>query len=193
MKIKDTKVSNKIYLDGILNNEHLVLKEIYQKFFPGVLNFVENNSGAKIDAEDVFQEALVSIFRRLKADSLEIEYGFYTYLYAICKRIWYKKLKKTNWNVTSDENLELSDSEESRITFAMERTEKYELFYSKLIQLGKDCQKVLKMHFDKKSFKEIATAMQFKSEEYARRKKYLCKNKLTKLVRADVRYGEMRE
>ena len=191
MKIEHTKASNKKYLDGILNNDRLIMKEIYQQFFPGILNFVENNSGKRIDAEDVFQDALVSIFRRLKAGTLEIKHGFYTYLYAVCKRIWYKKLKKTNWNVTSDENLELSDSDENRITAAIERTEKYELFYSKLLQLGEDCQRVLKLHFAKKNFKEIAEAMQFKSEEYARRKKYLCKNELTKLIRADIRYKEL--
>ena len=73
----------------------------------------------------------------------------------------------------------------------MEQSETYALFRSKLLQLGADCQKVLQMHFAKKSFKEVAATMKYKSEEFARRKKYLCKNKLTDLIKADVRYREL--
>ena len=187
----NTKVNNQKYLDGISQNNAMIVKEIYKKFFPAILNWVNKNRGGQVDAEDIFQEALLSIFRRLKKGDLAIEYGFNTYLFAICKRIWFKRLKKPDFNVTSTEELALSSTEGELITKAMERTEKYQLFRTKLLQLGADCQKVLQLHFVKKSFKEIAEALKYTSEEYARRKKYLCKNELTKLIKADVRYREL--
>lgn len=187
----NTKVNNQKYLDGISQNNASVVKEIYKKFFPSILNWVNKNRGAQVDAEDIFQEALISIFRRLKKGDLTIEYGFNTYLFAICKRIWFKRLKKPDFNVTSPDELALSSTEDELITKAMERTEKYQLFRTKLLQLGADCQKVLQLHFAKKSFKEIAAILKYTSEEYARRKKYLCKKELTKLIKADVRYREL--
>ena len=187
----NTKADNQKYLDGISQNNTSIIKEIYTKFFPGVLNWTERNKGERVDAEDVFQEALVSIFRRLKKGNLEIEYGFYTYLFAICKRIWFKRLKKPDFNVTSIDELPLNSTEGDLITQSIEKTEKYTLFRTKLLQLSADCQKVLQLHFAKKSFKEIAAVLSLASEEYARRKKYLCKKELTKLIKADVRYREL--
>lgn len=187
----NTKAENQRYLDGIHQNKALVVKEIYDKFFPGVLNWIERNRGAQVDAEDIFQEALVSIFRRVKKGDLNIEFAFYTYLFAICKRIWFKRLKKRDFAVTTTDELPLSSTEGDLITEAMEKTEKYTLFRTKLKQLGADCQQLLQLHFAKKSFKEIAEVLKYASEEYARRKKYLCKKELTKLIKADVRYREL--
>lgn len=186
-----TQTENQKYLEGIRQNKTLIIKEVYEKFFPGVLNWVTKNQGTQTDAEDIFQEALIAIFRRLKKEALVIEHQFNTYLFTICKRIWFKRLRKPDFNVTSTDDLVLSNQESELITKAMERTEVYELFRAKLLQLGADCQKVLNLHFAKKSFKEIAAALKYTSEEYARRKKYLCKNELTALIKADGRYREL--
>ncbi|MEM6318644.1 MAG: sigma-70 family RNA polymerase sigma factor [Bacteroidota bacterium] len=183
--------SNQYYLNGIRRNDSTVVRAIYNNYFGSISNWVSNHRGDTSDAQDIFQEALMSIFRRLKKGNLEIEYAFNTYLFAVCKRIWFKRLKKPDFAVTSPDEAPLNDTETELITEAIERNEKYELFYTKLKQLGADCQQVLQLHFAKKSFKEIAAALQYASEEYARRKKYLCKNELTKLIRADVRYGEL--
>lgn len=179
------------YLDGIKHNDSKVINEIYQQFFPTIRNFIERNSGKTEDAQDIFQDALISIFRRLKKDNLKIQHTFNTYFFTVCKNLWYKKTKKAGFHVTSIEVVPLSDKEDGLITDAITKTDRYTLFTNKLAQLGKDCQQVLNLHFTKKSFKEIATTMNYASEEYARRRKYLCKNKLVKLVKADVRYKEL--
>lgn len=184
-------ISKQEIIKGIKNSDNRIMRHIYRSYFPRISAFIIKNSGKKEDAEDVFQEALISIFRRLKAGDLEIEHGFYTYLYAICSRLWYKKTKRKDFNVTSVDDVPLSTTEEELVTKVIERTETYRLFQSKLLQMGKDCQQVLGLHFVKKSFKEIAETMNFASEEYARRKKYLCKKELTKLITADVRYREL--
>jgi len=187
----EKKASNQHYLQGIISNNAQIVQEIYDQFFPGVVRWLERNQGKRADAEDVFQEALMAIFNRLKKGDLVIEHAFNTYLFAICKRIWFKRLKKPDFHVTSTDELALNSSESELITQSMERSEKMTLFRSKLLQLGADCQKVLQLHFAKKSFAEIAQLLKYTSEEYARRKKYLCKNELTKLIKADVRYREL--
>ncbi len=58
------------------------------------------------------------------------------------------------------------------------------------LKLKTECQKVLNMAIKGYEYSEIARKMKYKSEEYARRKKYLCKEALIKIVKADPEYSD---
>ena len=62
---------------------------------------------------------------------------------------------------------------------------KYQSFVKQFENLSDDCQKLLKLFLTKMSAKEIAENMGYKSEFYAKTKKYLCKEALKKLVEND--------
>jgi hypothetical protein len=66
------------------------------------------------------------------------------------------------------------------------------LYREKFQLLGDDCQKLLTLYFEKKNMEDIAKAMGFGSEGYARKRKFQCKEKLTKLIKSDERYGELK-
>ena len=59
-----------------------------------------------------------------------------------------------------------------------EEQEKYRLFQQHFFRLSEDCQKVLKLFMSKTSLKEIADIMGFKTEKYAKTRKFMCKEKL---------------
>ena len=46
------------------------------------------------------------------------------------------------------------------------------------------------MHLEGRCYEEIAKEMGYKSATYARRKKYLCKEELIKLIKADPDYKD---
>ncbi|MCD4736448.1 MAG: hypothetical protein K8R53_10415, partial [Bacteroidales bacterium] len=50
---------------------------------------------------------------------------------------------------------------------------------------GKDCRQILKMFFAKHSLKEIAAVMGFSSTDYAKFRKYQCKEMLKKKILND--------
>jgi hypothetical protein len=49
------------YVEALLNNDMVLLKEVYQKFSGKIKWMVLQNNGTVDDAADIFQEALLSI------------------------------------------------------------------------------------------------------------------------------------
>jgi RNA polymerase sigma factor (sigma-70 family) len=180
------------YLQGLKNQTLEVLQEIYDNYFPSIKGHIINNSGKEEDAEDVFHDALIVIYRKVKDDSLELTSSFHTYFFAICKNLWLKKLnrKKRQSRVTIEDAEVLTMENDTEK--AIETTERFALYREKFQLLGEDCQKLLQLYFEKKNMKEIANTMGFGSEGYARKRKFQCKEKLTKLIQSDDRFNELR-
>jgi len=176
------------YLEGIKKSDNKILQEIYQSNFIPVKNYIVNNSGNESDAKDVFQEVLIAFFRRLQKEDIEINVTFGTYLFSACKMTWFKKLKRTP-STDSIEDLQIADNPQIEEELLGER--KSSLFQKTMNKLGEDCKKVLQYHFAKKSFKEIADLMEYTGEEYARRKKYLCKKGLMNKIKKDPQFKEL--
>ncbi|HMT67511.1 MAG TPA: hypothetical protein PKE28_07930, partial [Bacteroidales bacterium] len=57
--------------------------------------------------------------------------------------------------------------------------------------LAEDCQTVLTLYGDGLSYEEIADRMGLKNAVYARRKKYLCKEALMKIIKTDPEYHDL--
>ena len=78
------------------------------------------------------------------------------------------------------------------IHFANE-SEKYKLFQQHFLQLGEDCQKILRLFLAKVPLREIAEVMGFKSEKYAKTRKFMCKEKLKNQILNDPKYNKLIE
>ncbi len=182
---------NNDLIRGIVENDLTILKKIYRESLPEVIKYVERNSGTKDDGKDVFQEGILVIFRKASAGDLELTTSFHNFLFAICKRIWLKKLrKKSGKEVPFDEILEYSDEED--LDEALLKSQKWELFNKRFMDLPDECRQVLKMLFNKASGKEIAAKMGY-TEDYAKRKKYKCKQSLADLIKSDPNYKQLTE
>ena len=69
--------------------------------------------------------------------------------------------------------------------------ERYRLYQKHFTNLGKDCQKILQLYFDKVPLKNIAQIMGFKSEKYAKKRKFKCKEYLIKSIKQDLEYNKI--
>ncbi len=85
------KYSDKTILNGIKNRKDSVLEYLYKDYFPQVLRIVVKNGGVEQDARDLFQEALIIIFNRLRKDELKIESSFHNYFIVLCRFIWFRQ------------------------------------------------------------------------------------------------------
>ena len=81
-------------------------------------------------------------------------------------------------------NVAIIETEEAGLMEDILLNEQYRLYRKHFRKLGKDCQKVLEMYFDKVSMAEIARRMGFASEGYAKKRKFKCKEKLIQLIKA---------
>lgn len=182
---------NEWYLDGIKNRSDEVIQTIFDNYLPVITGFICKNSGNREDAQDIFMDAMEAIYRKLQDGNLILTSKFSTYLYEICKRLWYKRLRRKKWDsgVTPDDPVVSNLVKE--MDKPIEETERLKLLRDKFALLPEDCQKVLKLswHTDM-NLKEIAELMGW-TYGYARKRKHLCLEKLIDLIKGDDRFGEL--
>lgn len=185
--INQQKYTDQEYLDGIKKGDSKILKAFYKSFFPRIRHYVENNNGKEADAEDLFQEATVVLFRKLSAGGFTLTSGLFTFIYAVCQRLWLNRLKKNNREnseIPTDDTLKADD------IVIVEQTEQYSLYRQKFQELGEDCQQILTLFFEKVKMVDIAQKMDL-SPAYTKKRKHHCKEKLVKLIKADSSYIEL--
>lgn len=182
-----------------VNNEHHLLaalaagdrtatEQIYQQYFHIVNGWLIKNGGAAADAADVFQEAMVVLFEKAADEDFRLTCSIGTYLFAISKRLWYKKLERQNREPVFFK--EDTDGEEERyggvyeddISAHQERETHYEQLNAALDQIGEPCRSLLKAfyHHDK-SMQEIAADFGYTNPDNAKTQKYKCLTRLRKL------------
>jgi RNA polymerase sigma factor (sigma-70 family) len=186
--------SDEQILKGILRNDSLVLQFIYKEYYYSISSFVRKNQGDEHDANDIFQEAVIVIYRKLKENSLVLEnQKFPNYLYAISRILWLKQLEKRRIEKQkiSDTIPFRDDVADSGLNELIEKNERYGLYQKHFKDLGPDCQKILQMFFEKVSLKIIAQRMGFKSEIYAKKRKYKCKEQLIERIKLDPEYKKI--
>ena len=96
-------------LDGIAAGDNSIIKDFYKNNYDYIKGYILQNSGKDEDVEDVFQDALVIIYQKLKSDSLDINVTLKTYFYAVCKNVWRNQLRKKSKLIVSDKITEHKD------------------------------------------------------------------------------------
>lgn len=182
---------NQTYITGIREGDSKIIRSIYENYHKAIVKLVETNQGTKDDAHDVFQEALVLMFQKVQAPNFKLTSSFLTYFYAISRNIWYNKLrKKSNSEVTLDNKMLLMVEQDT--TSIGESNEQYFLYRKMFLQLGQDCQKLLDLFLQKVRMEQIMQKMGFGSVSYTKKRKFLCKEKLVKLIQNDPSFQELK-
>ncbi len=179
------------YIAAILTGDHTLLRQMYQRFFPLIRNLVQQNGGSEDDAKDVFQDAVMVIYEKAKHPDFQLTSQFSTYLYGVCRNLWLsRQQKKSSKEVTiPDDAKYMADKLPDTDYAALEQRKLYDKAF---VRLGEDCQKLLSLYFQKMQMEEIASLMGYGSEGYARRRKFMCKEHLTNLVKSYPEYQELR-
>ncbi len=177
-------------ISGLRGQDSETLKYIYKEYFLMIVKLIQDNSGCIQDAEDVFQEGLVVIFRKIQDRDFQINYTFKTYFYTVCKNIWLVRLRNKSRELTGfDEQIELMELDQDLLQ-EIYKNERYHLYRKHFKDLDEPCQQLLKFHFLKRPMIEIVKRMGFSSINYARKKKFKCKEKLIKRIQSDISYQE---
>jgi len=183
-------------LKGILRHDNLILQYIYKQYYYKINYFVKKNQGNEEDASDIFQEAIIVIYRKLKENDLIFEKSsFAGYLFSVCRFLWLKQLEKRRI-----ERERLNDSlpfqedlYDDNLIEVIEKNERYGLYQKHFGTLSTDCQKLLQLFFEKVPLKEIAKVMGYKGEKYAKTRKYKCKELLIKRIKQDTEFKKILE
>ncbi|MGJ8591339.1 MAG: RNA polymerase sigma factor [Aquaticitalea sp.] len=154
--------------------------KLYQ-LFPKIEKLILSKGGNKQDASDVFQEALIVLYRKLQSSDFVLTSSLYTYLYSVSRYIW-SDTQKQNSKIPQNK---LDDFEEE-VSKNVQNENKYQFAERAFSELGERCQQLLLMFYHKKmSFNAIAKVMQFKSEKIAKNQKYKCLQKAKDIFRSN--------
>lgn len=179
------------FLNALKTADHRLIRQMYDRFLPVIVRLVENNSGSRDDALDIFQETIMVLHRKSRESDFTLTSSLSTYLYAIARNLWMKRLNKKSFSEVSIKDTAVYKSEEN-IMQAIEDQEKYRLFKTKMDVLKGNCRKILEMFFEGISMEEIAEKLGLASVGYAKKRKFICKEQLLGLIRDDVRYQELK-
>jgi len=178
-------------LNGLRNRETEILDFIYDKYFYQIKVFINQNNGTEEDAQDIYQDAILIIYQKTKQDNLTLHCSFNTYLYSVCRLLWLKQLEKRKLKkLFIEESGKFIELNEDYLSLN-ERNEKYKIYQDHFKKLSYSCQKILELFLAKVQLKEIAHILGLKSDQYVKKRKHQCKEKLIASIKNDPRYKEL--
>jgi RNA polymerase sigma factor (sigma-70 family) len=180
---KNTVHPDQYLIEGLANNDSVIIRSIYKKFVPKVVFYIRNNSGDEDQAQDVVQEIMILLFNQAKSGQLQLTCPFDAYFFLLCKRKWLNELKKvSNKGVTiPDDFTSVNEPTEEMVAQTEIFEEKQQLFDAMFQRLGEKCQEVLRLSFTLKSMEEVAEKLNV-TYAYVRKKKSLCTGQLTQWI-----------
>ncbi|RMG87425.1 MAG: sigma-70 family RNA polymerase sigma factor [Bacteroidetes bacterium] len=190
------KHKDQYYIEGLVNNDATVIRKIYDQFAPRITGYVENNSGTKEDARDIFQEGLLAILKKARSENFVLTCPFGAFLYLVCSRKWLNRLKQKSVSpVTIMDEAGFKDVPSDAIQLSettIWEQERKQLYLEKLNGLSPRCREIIKTSLSGISMQEVAKKLGM-SYAYARKKKSECLATLLENIQSDGRYQDLKQ
>ena len=179
------KISDTSIIEGIRLQDDKTLNWLYDNYLQTVRHHVLKNSGSEADVSDVFQESIITLYRKISENNLSLTSDLKGYFFGIARNIWSTQLRQKR-RITELE-IDISDEEDTN--------EMADSLFEKIVsrafqKLKPDSREILTLYSEGYSFEDIALKMNIKSTTYARRKKYLSKEALMELIKEDSEYKD---
>ena len=167
---------------GILNDSENILKRVYVAYFPMVLQLIVNNNGTADDAKDVYQEAIIVLYNKVKTGDFELSSKLKTYIYSICRRLWLKRLKQMNRYGGDIKDFQEYLPVEDDVEKHQDRDMQLNKMEDALKLLGEPCKTIMEdFYIHSRSMQEICERFGYTNADNAKTQKYKCLQRLKKL------------
>lgn len=156
------------------SNYETVFNKIYTEYYFTVERFVVRNNGNKSDAQDLFQEAAIILFKKLEEDHFMLTAKLKTYLMAIAKNLWYKKIRDQKEFLVHEEYY-FKEFYEDINHFIEEEKSSFEKLMFLLGKVSKHCNQLINdIYFKSTPIKDIQKNYGYTSKHNAQNQKYKC-------------------
>ncbi|MEN8156088.1 MAG: sigma-70 family RNA polymerase sigma factor [Bacteroidota bacterium] len=189
------RLTDEDILAGLRKRDNRVLQYIYKNTFNPVKQLVVHNAGSDSDAEDIFQEALIVIFKKLRDEpDFKLDAAFGTYIYSISRLMWMMHLKKIKKIDIDPLNRDMEERIEFEEPGPLEDKDlRLAIYQRTLLKIPEDCQNILRLTAQDITSEEIARQLGFRSKGYVRKRRHFCKEYLIDKIKQDPDYKEMME
>ena len=180
--LKNSAPTDNEVILGILNNSDSVLRRLYVAYFPMVLQLIINNNGDEDDAKDIYQEAIIVLYNKVKAGDFELSSKLKTYIYSICRRLWLKRLTQLNRYGGDIKDYQEFLPAEDDTELETDRDVQFSKMQSALQLLGEPCKTIVEdFYIHNRSMQEICDRFGYTNADNAKTQKYKCLQRLKKL------------
>ncbi len=184
----------KALLEGLANSDKKAIETIYQENFNSVQALIINNNGSADDAKDIFQDAIIVLFEKLKAGGFELNCQIKTFIYSVSRRLWLKRLQQQNRYSAPGDNMETVVSVEEDLDAHEQRNAEFEMMENAINHLGEPCKSLLEAYYlQKKNMQDIAAGFGYTNADNAKNQKYKCLMRLKKIFFANYKNGNSDE
>jgi RNA polymerase sigma factor (sigma-70 family) len=167
---------------GILNNSENAIKRLYVAYFPMVMQLIVNNNGTPDDAKDIYQEAIIVLYNKIKKGDFELNSKLKTFIYSVCRRLWLKRLSQMNRYGGDIHDFQEYLSVEDDVEQQGERDIQFTKMQSALQLLGEPCKTIIEdFYIHNRSMQDICESFGYTNADNAKTQKYKCLQRLKKL------------
>ena len=155
-----------------------------------VQSLVINNNGSPDDAADIFQELMIVLFEKAKTGSFELHCQLKTFVFAVSRRLWLKKLNQLQRYTGSSDAVDEIVSIDEDMEVHEKRQEEFTIMEAAMSKIGEPCKSLLDAYYiQKKNMQEIASDFGYTNADNAKTQKYKCLVRLKKLFFAQYKNG----
>lgn len=177
-----TEAKEQELLRGLALSSKQAIETIYRENYSMVQNFILNNNGSTDDAKDVFQEAMIVLYEKVRSGSFELNCLIKTYVYSVCRRLWLKRLHQLQKITPEVQSLEEMAAVEDELGLHEQRNNDFLLMEKAMQSLGEPCKSLLEAYYlQKRSMVEIAGNFGYTNADNAKNQKYKCLMRLKKM------------
>ncbi|MBO9701665.1 MAG: sigma-70 family RNA polymerase sigma factor [Sporocytophaga sp.] len=165
-------------VEQLRSEDNEAFERLYHYYFPAILSFIKRNKGNEADAEDIFQEAVLVLIQKIRQPDFILTSALKTYLFAISKNLWLKKLRANK--LSTYDNLEICQND---VELPFEESEKSrdQKLAGWLKKITENCQKILMaIFFYKEPMDNLIKKMGWKNKHTAANQQYKCIQQLKK-------------
>lgn len=170
-------------IEGIRQADNQLMGRVYKAHFGVIAHFIQQNQGTMAEAKDIYQEAFMVLYEKLKDSSFELNCQIKTFLYAVCRRMWLKRLRQKSPMVNKVEDFEefirIDEAQENEMD---EKEAQFTSMNQALARLGEPCSTILQdFYIQNLNMLQITEKMGYTNADNAKNQKYKCLQRLKKL------------
>lgn len=186
--LKRILYSEKDIIDDIKSGgskQDRAIVHLLKKHESKITKFITFRKGSIEDAEDVLQEGITELVLNIRNGRFKGGSSLATYLFAICKNIWYKKFKKLDRSETYKSQQTPDDIDKINPEIQLISEEQKTLILALFDHLKTKCKEVLYLWGLNYSMKEIAEKLAYSNDQVVMNKKNLCLKELRERLKND--------
>lgn len=165
-----------------------IFERLYVQYYRASTAFVKANSGNEQDARDVFQEALIVLFKKSRTPNFQLTTSPGAYLHAVVRNLWLYRLRtrQAHPEISVQDHLilpETGDDDWELLLGEQNLEEKHRVVKLLLESLKTECQKLIEYaYYYQYSTAEMARLLDY-AESFIKVKKHRCMEALREKVK----------